>query len=208
MAKASNLTSRQPIRARAASLSSLSFAGLGLSLGLVISCDEQPVDNQAPKEEQAPEDDQAPKDVPACAFDAEVLVAHAEYVREPGNPWKHETIVVEEGDYVLEFHLEKMPAAEAILDGVKLNLSAGVSVNDVVVHRVELHLAEGTHQLSIRVAGPPGGKVSYTLARVIAAEQPATLFYEQYDTEPVIDIKNPDVVAPLAAQLAAALKSL
>ena len=84
-----------------------------------------------------------------------------------------ETIVVEEGDYVLEFHLEKMPAAEAILDGVKLNLSAGVSVNDVVVHRVELHLAEGTHQLSIRVAGPPGGKVSYTLARVIAAEQPA-----------------------------------
>ena len=32
MAKASNLTSRQPIRARAASLSSLSFAGLGLSL--------------------------------------------------------------------------------------------------------------------------------------------------------------------------------
>ena len=42
----------------------------------------------------------------------------------------------------------------------------------------------------------------------VAAEQPATLFYEQYDTEPVIDIKNPDVVAPLAAQLAAALKSL
>ncbi|MBK9035672.1 MAG: hypothetical protein IPL61_31220 [Myxococcales bacterium] len=39
----------------------------------------------------------------------------------------------------------------------------------------------------------------------VAAEQPATLFYEQYDTEPVIDIKNPDVVAPLAAQLAAAL---
>ena len=42
----------------------------------------------------------------------------------------------------------------------------------------------------------------------VAPEQPATLFYEQYDTEPVIDIKNPDVVAPLAAQLAAALKSL
>lgn len=175
MARASNPTSRHSIRARAASLGSLSFAGLGLSLGLVIGCDEQPVDNQAPKKEQAPEDDQAPEDVPACTFDAEVLVAHAEYVREPGNPWKHETIVVEEGDHVLEFQLEKMPAAEAILDGVKLNLSAGVSVKDVVVHRVELHLAAGTHQLSIRVAGPPGGKVSYTLARAIVAEQPAII---------------------------------
>lgn len=39
----------------------------------------------------------------------------------------------------------------------------------------------------------------------VAAEQPATLFYEQYDTEPVIDIKDPAVVQPLAAQLAAAL---
>lgn len=37
---------------------------------------------------------------------------------------------------------------------------------------------------------------------------PATLFYEQYDAEPVIDIKNPDVVEPLKAQLAAALAAL
>lgn len=41
----------------------------------------------------------------------------------------------------------------------------------------------------------------------VAPELPASLFYEQYDTEPVIDIKNPEVVAPLAAQLAAALAS-
>jgi ferredoxin--NADP+ reductase len=37
-------------------------------------------------------------------------------------------------------------------------------------------------------------------------EPPATLFYEQYDTEPVIDIKDPAVVDPLKAQLAEALK--
>lgn len=40
------------------------------------------------------------------------------------------------------------------------------------------------------------------------ADAPATLFYEQYDTEPVIDIKNPEVVEPLKAQLAAALAAL
>ncbi|MEZ4402435.1 MAG: hypothetical protein R3B06_20590 [Kofleriaceae bacterium] len=39
----------------------------------------------------------------------------------------------------------------------------------------------------------------------VPPELEASLFYEQYDTEPVIDIKNPDVVAPLKAQLAAAL---
>ena len=38
------------------------------------------------------------------------------------------------------------------------------------------------------------------------AEAPATLFYEQYDTEPVIDIKDPAVVEPLKAQLVAALE--
>jgi ferredoxin/flavodoxin---NADP+ reductase len=42
----------------------------------------------------------------------------------------------------------------------------------------------------------------------VATELPASLFYEQYDTEPVIDIKNPEVVAPLAAQLSAALARL
>ena len=42
----------------------------------------------------------------------------------------------------------------------------------------------------------------------VAPELPATLFYEQYDTEPVIDIKNPDVVDPLKAQLAAARAKL
>jgi hypothetical protein len=34
------------------------------------------------------------------------------------------------------------------------------------------------------------------------------LFYEQYDTEPVIDIKDPAVVGPLASQLATALAAL
>lgn len=40
------------------------------------------------------------------------------------------------------------------------------------------------------------------------ADAPATLFYEQYDTEPVIDIKNPEIVEPLKAQLAAGLAAL
>ncbi len=42
----------------------------------------------------------------------------------------------------------------------------------------------------------------------VPAEAPATLFYEQYDTEPVIDIKDPAVVDPLKAQLAAGLARL
>ncbi len=42
----------------------------------------------------------------------------------------------------------------------------------------------------------------------VPAEQPASLFYEQYDTEPVIDIKNPEVVEPLRAQMAAGLAKL
>lgn len=42
----------------------------------------------------------------------------------------------------------------------------------------------------------------------VPAAVPATLFYEQYDTEPVIDIKDPAVVDPLKAQLAAALARL
>jgi ferredoxin-NADP reductase len=37
---------------------------------------------------------------------------------------------------------------------------------------------------------------------------PASLFYEQYDTEPVINIKDPDVVTPLKGELAAALQRL
>ncbi len=40
------------------------------------------------------------------------------------------------------------------------------------------------------------------------SEVPASLFYEQYDTEPVIDIKNPEVVEPLKTQLAAGLSAL
>ena len=31
------------------------------------------------------------------------------------------------------------------------------------------------------------------------------MFYEQYDTEPVIDIKDPNVVEPLRARMQAAL---
>jgi ferredoxin--NADP+ reductase len=40
------------------------------------------------------------------------------------------------------------------------------------------------------------------------ADVPASLFYEQYDTEPVINIKDPAVVDPLKAELAAALARL
>jgi ferredoxin--NADP+ reductase len=39
----------------------------------------------------------------------------------------------------------------------------------------------------------------------VPADRPASLFYEQYDTEPVIDIKTPDVVAGLRARMARAL---
>ena len=39
-------------------------------------------------------------------------------------------------------------------------------------------------------------------------EVPSSLFYEQYDHEPVIDIKNPDNVAPLKARLITALTRL
>lgn len=35
-----------------------------------------------------------------------------------------------------------------------------------------------------------------------------SVFYEQYDAEPVIDIKNPDVIEPLKARMAAALAKL
>jgi ferredoxin--NADP+ reductase len=42
----------------------------------------------------------------------------------------------------------------------------------------------------------------------VPTEAPATLFYEQYDTEPVIDIKDPAVVDPLKAQLGEALARL
>jgi ferredoxin/flavodoxin---NADP+ reductase len=39
----------------------------------------------------------------------------------------------------------------------------------------------------------------------VPAELPATLFYEQYDTEPVIDLKTPAVIEPLRARMVAAL---
>lgn len=42
----------------------------------------------------------------------------------------------------------------------------------------------------------------------VPASEPATLFYEQYDTEPVINIKDPAVVEPLKLQLATALERL
>ena len=35
-----------------------------------------------------------------------------------------------------------------------------------------------------------------------------SVFYEQYDTEPVIDIKNADVVEPLKIRMQAALAKL
>jgi ferredoxin--NADP+ reductase len=40
----------------------------------------------------------------------------------------------------------------------------------------------------------------------VPAELPATLFFEQYDTEPVIDIKTPSVIEPLRARMVAAIE--
>ncbi len=39
----------------------------------------------------------------------------------------------------------------------------------------------------------------------VPPELPATLFFEQYDTEPVIDIKTPAVIEPLRARMQAAI---
>lgn len=39
----------------------------------------------------------------------------------------------------------------------------------------------------------------------VPTEAPPTLFYEQYDTEPVIDLKTPAVIEPLRARMIAAL---
>ncbi len=42
----------------------------------------------------------------------------------------------------------------------------------------------------------------------VPTEAPATLFYEQYDTEPVIDLKTPAVIEPLKARMQAGLAKL
>lgn len=42
----------------------------------------------------------------------------------------------------------------------------------------------------------------------VPADTKDSVFYEQYDTEPVIDIKNPEVVEPLKARMQAALAKL
>ena len=39
----------------------------------------------------------------------------------------------------------------------------------------------------------------------VPTEAPTSVFYEQYDTEPVIDIKTPEVIEPLRARMVAAL---
>ena len=39
----------------------------------------------------------------------------------------------------------------------------------------------------------------------VPPELPASLFFEQYDTEPVIDIKTPEVIGPLRARMEKAL---
>jgi hypothetical protein len=136
---------------------SLSGTSLALLLGLTGGCDPEPV----------------PEPEPPCTFHSEFQVADGEFTREPGDPWHQATFDTEEGDYAIEFQLERMPAAEAIIDGEKLNLSAGVSVRDEVVQRVEVHLSAGLHQLSLRVAGPPGGTLRYSIARIITSDQPA-----------------------------------
>jgi ferredoxin-NADP reductase len=45
-------------------------------------------------------------------------------------------------------------------------------------------------------------------ALAVPADTKDSVFYEQYDTEPVIDIKSEDVVAPLRARMQAALAKL
>jgi len=45
-------------------------------------------------------------------------------------------------------------------------------------------------------------------ALAVPADTKDSVFYEQYDTEPVIDIKNEEVVAPLRARMQAALAKL
>lgn len=146
---------RPLVRAGVGMIASLSAAGLALALSVASGCIPEPV----------PE--------PPCTFHSEVEVAHGELIREPGNPWHDATFTSEAGLHVIEFHLDGMPAAEAIVDGQKLNLSAGVSVKDEVVLRFELNLSAGLHELSLRVAGPPGGRLSYTLGRVVASDEPA-----------------------------------
>jgi len=42
----------------------------------------------------------------------------------------------------------------------------------------------------------------------VPAEVESNLFFEQYDTEPVIDIKNPAVIEPLRAEMARGLERL
>jgi ferredoxin--NADP+ reductase len=42
----------------------------------------------------------------------------------------------------------------------------------------------------------------------VPTERPSNLFFEQYDTEPVINIKDPEVVAPLRAEMERALAKL
>jgi ferredoxin--NADP+ reductase len=42
----------------------------------------------------------------------------------------------------------------------------------------------------------------------VPKEVESNLFFEQYDTEPVIDIKNPEMIAPLREQMVAALAKL
>jgi ferredoxin--NADP+ reductase len=45
-------------------------------------------------------------------------------------------------------------------------------------------------------------------ALAVPADTKDSVFYEQYDTEPVIEIKNPEVVEPLKARMQAALAKL
>ena len=45
-------------------------------------------------------------------------------------------------------------------------------------------------------------------ALAVPADTKDSVFYEQYDTEPVIDIKNPEVVEPLKARMQAGLAKL
>ena len=110
--------------------------------------------------------------------------------------WRGDTGRVE--DYFLPERLEELEA--------RLGLAAGGFVPDRAA--VFICGLQGTiGQTLTRLV--PRGFVPETrkLRRALEApeEAPATLFFEQYDATPVIDVKNPDVIGPLRDQLREAL---
>ena len=73
------------------------------------------------------------------------------------------------------------------------------------LHRVKL-VATGATIIGLLGRGfiPDNKKLRRALE--VDDDRPASIFWEQYDNTPVIDVKNPDLVADLRRQLHAALK--